>query len=140
MTSATSSRLPRLLPGIDLRGLPISPAEAFVVSRVDGATSVAEIAEETGKPIDEVQGLLAQGYGRNLKAMNSIGYKEATAFLAGEYSRDEAARLIKRNTRHYAKRQFTWFNSVSDIIWLEYPENFDTISFHAIEFIARQEA
>jgi tRNA dimethylallyltransferase len=90
--------------------------------------------------LDEVQGLLAQGYGRDLKAMNSIGYKEATAFLAGEYSRDEAARLIKRNTRHYAKRQFTWFNSVSDIIWLEYPENFDTILLHAIDVIDRQEA
>jgi curved DNA-binding protein CbpA len=58
LTSATSSRLPRLLPGTDLRGLPISPAEAFVVSRIDGATSISEIAEETGKSIDEVHELL----------------------------------------------------------------------------------
>ena len=54
MTSETSSRLPRLLPGTDLRGLPISPAEAFVVSRIDGATSISEIAEETGKSPEEV--------------------------------------------------------------------------------------
>ena len=58
MTSATSSRLPRLLPGTDLRGLSISPAEAFVVSRIDGATNISEIAEETGKSIDEVNELL----------------------------------------------------------------------------------
>ncbi|HEY6078689.1 MAG TPA: DnaJ domain-containing protein, partial [Polyangiaceae bacterium] len=57
MTTATS-RLPRLLPGTDLRSLSISPAEAFVVSRIDGATSVAEIAEETGRPLDEVSALL----------------------------------------------------------------------------------
>lgn len=58
MTPGTPSRLPRLLPGTDLRGLPLSPAEAFVVSRIDGATNVAEIAEETGKSIEEVQALL----------------------------------------------------------------------------------
>lgn len=50
--------MPRLLPGTDLRGLPISPAEAFVVSRVDGSTTLAEIAEETGKSLEEVQALL----------------------------------------------------------------------------------
>jgi curved DNA-binding protein CbpA len=58
LTATTPSRLPRLLPGADLRGLSISPAEAFVVSRVDGTTSVADIAEETGKPLEEVQELL----------------------------------------------------------------------------------
>ena len=88
----------------------------------------------------EVKGLLDQGYGPEQKAMNSIGYKETSAFLAGEYVLDEATRLIKRNTRHYAKRQLTWFNSVSDILWLEYPENFDTILVHAIDFIDHQEA
>jgi curved DNA-binding protein CbpA len=46
------------LPGTDLRGLSISPAQAFVVSRVDGATNVAEIAEETGKSVEEVTELL----------------------------------------------------------------------------------
>jgi curved DNA-binding protein CbpA len=58
VTTTTPSRLPRLLPGTDLRGLPISPAEAFVVSRVDGTSSIEEIAEETGKPLDEVMALL----------------------------------------------------------------------------------
>lgn len=58
MTTATSSRLPRLLPGADLRSLPISPADAFVVSRIDGSTSIDELAEETGKSVDELTLLL----------------------------------------------------------------------------------
>jgi curved DNA-binding protein CbpA len=49
--------VPRLLPEIDLRRLPISPTDAFVVSRVDGATNVAEIAEQTGKSLEEVSEL-----------------------------------------------------------------------------------
>lgn len=90
--------------------------------------------------VDEVRTLLAAGYGRDLKSMGSIGYKEVTACLAGECSLEEAALLIKRNTRHYAKRQLTWFNHEPDIIWLEYPEKFATILTHVIEFFERQEA
>ena len=82
----------------------------------------------------EVQQLLQAGYGPESKAMRSIGYKETTAHLAGEYSLNEAIRLIQRNTRHYAKRQLTWFNADKDILWLEYPAEFDTILKHAIEF------
>jgi tetratricopeptide (TPR) repeat protein len=52
------SLVPRLLPGTDLRGLPLSPAEAFIVSRVDGAISVAELSEQTGKALAEVSALL----------------------------------------------------------------------------------
>jgi tRNA dimethylallyltransferase len=89
--------------------------------------------------LSEVQGLLAVGYDPGLKSMRSIGYKEAVAYLSGEYSLDEARRLIKRNTRHYAKRQLTWFNADRDILWLEYPEKFDTILKHAIEFFEQGE-
>jgi tRNA dimethylallyltransferase len=84
--------------------------------------------------LQEVQQLLNAGYGPETKAMRAIGYKEMTAHLAGEYGLDEAIRLIKRDTRHYAKRQLTWFNADKDIIWLEYPSKFDTILEHAIEF------
>lgn len=84
--------------------------------------------------LEEVRGLVAAGYGRDLKAMRAIGYKEAAACLAGEYGLDEAIRLIQRDTRRYAKRQLTWFNADPDILWLEYSENFATISQHAIEF------
>ncbi|HEX9078365.1 MAG TPA: tRNA (adenosine(37)-N6)-dimethylallyltransferase MiaA [Desulfuromonadaceae bacterium] len=89
--------------------------------------------------LDEVRGLLAAGYGRDLKAMRAIGYKEAAACLAGEYGLAEAVELIKRDTRRYAKRQLTWFRADPDILWLEYSEKFATILQHAIEFFERQE-
>ncbi len=87
--------------------------------------------------IDEVASLLARGYSRDLKSMRSIGYKEISALLAGEISHDESVRLIKRDTRRYAKRQLTWFNADNGIIWLEYPKNFDNILTHAIDFFNR---
>lgn len=87
--------------------------------------------------LEEVRGLLAKGYGPETKAMRAIGYKETVACLTGAYSLEEAARLIKRDTRRYAKRQLTWFNTDPAIIWLEYPEKFDTILHYAIEFIDR---
>jgi tRNA dimethylallyltransferase len=82
----------------------------------------------------EVKELLNAGYEPGFKAMRAIGYKELIAHLSGEYDLNEAIRLIKRNTRHYAKRQLTWFNADKDILWLEYPSEFDTISKHAIDF------
>ncbi len=89
---------------------------------------------------EEVCGLLAAGFGRNLKSMRSIGYKESAASLVGEISAEEACRLIKRNTRHYAKRQLTWFRADPDILWFEYPDNSDSIIRYAIEFYEQQEA
>jgi tRNA dimethylallyltransferase len=85
--------------------------------------------------VEEVAGILAAGYSPELKAMQSIGYREICTYLAGEVSFDEAVRLIKRNTRHYAKRQLTWFQKENDINWVEYPESFDSIYNHVIDFL-----
>ena len=60
---------------------------------------------------DEVQGLLAIGYSAGLKSMQSIGYRQMSAHIAGEISMQEAAARIKRETRRYAKRQITWFRA-----------------------------
>ena len=84
--------------------------------------------------VEEVRSLLASGYSRDLKAMRAIGYKEITAYLAGETTLDEAVTLIKRDSRRYAKRQMTWFSKENDIYWLEYPGRFATILAHVIEF------
>lgn len=84
--------------------------------------------------MEEVRALLAAGFGRELKAMCSIGYKESTAHIFGEMSLEDAVCRIKRDTRHYAKRQLTWFNADNDILWFEYPEKFATIFKHVIEF------
>jgi len=85
----------------------------------------------------EVKGLIDKGYSPALKSMGAIGYKEMCGHLAGKYTLAEAVSLIKRNTRHYAKRQVTWFKKDSTIKWLEYPESFDNIINLVIDFINR---
>ena len=59
--------------------------------------------------VDEVKSLLDKGYDRNLVSMQGIGYKEIIECLDGKISLEEAVELIKKNTRHFAKRQLTWF-------------------------------
>ncbi len=70
--------------------------------------------------VEEVKGLLEKGYGRNLVSMQGLGYKEIAAYLEGEISLEEAVYILKRDTRHFAKRQLTWFRRESDVIWLDY--------------------
>jgi tRNA dimethylallyltransferase len=89
--------------------------------------------------LDEVSGLLSSGFGRELKTMRSIGYKEAAAHLSGEITLEEAVTLIKRDTRRYAKRQLTWFSADPDILWFEYPEKFGILLKNAIEFFEGRE-
>jgi tRNA dimethylallyltransferase len=67
--------------------------------------------------LDEVQNLLDMGYGPELKPMQSIGYRHAVKFLAGEWDKDEALRVMARDTRRYAKRQYTWFKKDQQISW-----------------------
>lgn len=69
--------------------------------------------------IKEVEGLLNMGYEENLKSMNSLGYKEIIGYLKGKYGLEEAIRLLKRNTRRYAKRQMTWFRNDKRISWID---------------------
>lgn len=69
--------------------------------------------------VDEVKGLLAMGCKRNSTAMQGLGYKEIISYLEGEITLDEAAYIIKRDTRHFAKRQLTWFRREQDVIWVE---------------------
>lgn len=69
--------------------------------------------------VEEVRRLLAAGYGRELPSMQGLGYKEMTAYLAGEMDLDEAVALLKRNTRRFAKRQLSWFRHMKEIAWIE---------------------
>jgi tRNA dimethylallyltransferase len=84
--------------------------------------------------VEEVRALMARGCHAGAKTMRAIGYKEIYAFLTGACSLDEAVRLIKQNTRHYAKRQETWFKRETEIIWVEYPRDFDSICENVMEF------
>lgn len=67
----------------------------------------------------EVRFLKDRGVRRDSTAMQGLGYKELFAYLEGEYSFDEAVRIIKRDTRHFAKRQLTWFKREKDVIWAD---------------------
>jgi tRNA dimethylallyltransferase len=71
---------------------------------------------ETGL-IEEVQRVLSKNPGKT--AMQAIGYRELAQYLEGEVTLDEAVRLIKRNTRRYAKRQFAWFRKEEGIHWID---------------------
>ncbi|MGH7847803.1 MAG: tRNA (adenosine(37)-N6)-dimethylallyltransferase MiaA [Candidatus Binatia bacterium] len=71
--------------------------------------------------IDELRHLVADGYSFDLKPMQSIGYRHAGLYLRGEANLAEALELMKRDTRHLAKRQLTWFRSDHEIQWF-HPE------------------
>lgn len=63
---------------------------------------------------------------RNLNALQTVGYREIFDYLEGKYDQEEAIRLLKRNTRRYAKRQLTWFKKDQQIRWV-HPDQFDQI-------------
>jgi tRNA dimethylallyltransferase len=67
----------------------------------------------------EVKALLGKGCTRDMPSMHALGYKQLMAHLEGELSLDDAVRLIKRDTRHYAKRQYTWFNGQEGVQWVD---------------------
>jgi len=85
--------------------------------------------------VDEVQKLLGMGYSADLKSMQSIGYRHIIDFLEGRGSWDEGVRILKRDTRRYAKRQLTWFGADKDIIWHR-PDELSQISKLVDRFIS----
>lgn len=69
--------------------------------------------------LEEVQALKEEGYSRDLVSMQGLGYKEILAYLEGEISLDEAIYILKRDTRHFAKRQLTWFRREKEVIMVD---------------------
>lgn len=69
--------------------------------------------------LDEVRYLKDMGCDRSLVSMQGLGYKEILAYLEQEISFEEAIRILKRDTRHFAKRQITWFKREKDVIWMD---------------------
>jgi tRNA dimethylallyltransferase len=67
----------------------------------------------------EVKGLLDRGYGPDLISMKGLGYQHFAAFHLGKISRDETISLLKRDTKRYAKRQFTWFRREPEALWID---------------------
>ena len=69
--------------------------------------------------VEEVKHLKEMGCHRNMVSMQGLGYKEILDYLDGEISLEEAVYRIKRDTRHFAKRQLTWFRREKDVIWVD---------------------
>lgn len=69
--------------------------------------------------LEEVTKIRDMGIPRDSTAMQGIGYKQIYSHLEGDYSLEEAVRLIKRDTRHFAKRQLTWFRRERDVHWID---------------------
>jgi len=89
--------------------------------------------------VEETRTLLDRGYGRQLGAMKGLGYRQVSAYLAGDYDYDEMVRRFKRDTRHFAKRQMTWFRKEPGIVWLsvEEPESLEHTVSRVIGLIDR---
>jgi tRNA dimethylallyltransferase len=85
----------------------------------------------------EVEGLIAMGYGRELKPMQSLGYKQLVQFLLKEMEWEEAVRQIKRDTRHYAKRQLTWFKADPEVQWWDESTDRQKIFLEIESFLGR---
>jgi tRNA dimethylallyltransferase len=72
--------------------------------------------------VNEVSSLKDAGYTKELVSMQGIGYKELLSYLDGEYDLEMTKYIIKRDTRHFAKRQLTWFKRERDVTWVNYPD------------------
>jgi tRNA dimethylallyltransferase len=76
----------------------------------------------TGGLIDEAKAVYPK---RALNSLQTVGYKELFAHFDGEYDLERAIELIQQNTRHYAKRQLTWFRRDKEITWLDANDNYE---------------
>jgi tRNA dimethylallyltransferase len=68
--------------------------------------------------LEEVERILQAGVPDDAKALEALGYRQAVLMRRGELTREEAVALTERDTRRYAKRQWTWFRRDPDIVWL----------------------
>lgn len=85
--------------------------------------------------IDEAQGILSMGYSEGVKPFSGIGYREILQYLKGFIAYGDMVKDIKKQTRHYAKRQFTWFAGEKGVEWHTYPEGIQNITTRAADFL-----
>ncbi len=87
--------------------------------------------------IEEVESLVNKGYNKNLVSMQGIGYKEIIDYIEGKTNLEEAIDILKRNTRRFAKRQFTWFLRDPQVNWfdVETPDKIDLVINNIYNFI-----
>jgi tRNA dimethylallyltransferase len=81
--------------------------------------------------VEEVKTLLDKGYNPELSSFQALGYKEVVDYLNGKYSLEETKKLVKKNTRNFAKRQLTYFRKNKDIKWFDTTQENDIIAVFA---------
>jgi tRNA dimethylallyltransferase len=86
--------------------------------------------------LEEVRRILAMGYAETCKPFESVGYKQALQWIRSELSLEEAIESAQRSTRHYAKRQITWFRREQQLEWLQGFGADDTVCAGACELVA----
>lgn len=87
--------------------------------------------------VEEVKQLMDIGYDKRPVAMQALGYKEILWYLKGKATLGEAVDLLKRDTRRYAKRQMTWFNSIENIVWLDIDEDYHETVMKIIQYMQK---
>lgn len=85
--------------------------------------------------IDEVRGILSMGYSEKSRPFSGIGYREILSLLKGLITYEDMVKDIKKFTRHYAKRQFTWFLREKDMNWYRFPEDTKNIEEDVSNFV-----
>ena len=84
--------------------------------------------------VEEVKHLQEMGCHRGMVSMQGLGYKEILAWLEGEHPYEEAVRILKRDTRHFAKRQLTWFRREGEVTWVD-KDKFDYNDSRILEYM-----
>ena len=87
--------------------------------------------------LEEVASLREKGYTRDLVSMQGLGYKEILSYLDGECTLEEAVYILKRDTRHFAKRQLTWFRRERDVTWID-KRQFDRDEKRILDYMIEQ--
>ncbi len=85
--------------------------------------------------VEEVKNILSMGTSDAVKPFSSIGYREILLNIKGSIQHEDMVKDIQKHTRHYAKRQFTWFSKEKNMNWFEYPEDSEGIIKKVTEFL-----
>lgn len=85
--------------------------------------------------IDEIKSLVKRNYNKEHISMQGLGYKEIIDYLEGKFSLDEAIEILKRDTRHFAKRQLTWFRRDARIHWIDMQKNLSDVKKEILNYL-----
>jgi tRNA dimethylallyltransferase len=121
------------LAGFQVHFVGLNPEREELYNRID--SRVCRMFD-TGL-VEEVRQLLASGIPPSVKPFEAIGYRHVIADLDSCIPGEETIRIIQRDTRHYAKRQMTWFRKQSDVRWFDGPGDSDEIKEKVYQFLAK---